>query len=368
MRGIYDAPRIDATAGTLSWLRNPGQLVVTALGRGIRRAAREFVPDADDYGRATTIELPPHRLAMVMTRERSGGGDSLIIEHRVDLFDRTDGRTVASGWGEGDALIAEPGPGPEQVLVVTGHGEIETCDPAADHVRRIRTAAGSHGGPCAAVSHDRRTVAVSAYNAVQLVRPAEEDDTDGRPEYTMSGSPVAAVADPAGRWFGAVTDQLVLYVCDPGTGQVRHRCAGPATLEFRTSLNFPAWSPNGRWIVLDDWDRSVLVWDPATGRQLPGLGPLDADTVHVAAGAGGPLVLRRHRDGRLTLWEVGSRRGVATLPAAAEIDGDAGGRWIALRDEAGVVALWDAASGRLTPRARGIRGMAADPAGQRLYL
>ncbi len=356
--GVFDAVRVEAGADRLSFLPNPGELAVVGLsGRGAY-PVRAFLPDADDYGRATTVDLSPRWLATVHTRTRESGVESLTIEHRVTVFDRASGHRVADGWGEGEAVLAAPAPDEGQLLLVSGGGEVEIWDPAAERVRRTRTGTGGSGGTVAAVSHDRRTVAVSHGNDVQLVRPQEDQELGA---YAFSGTPVSAVADPGGRWFATVTDQLVLYVCDPVNGQVRHRCAGPADLEFRNALHFPAWSPDGRWIAVDDWDSRVLVWDPVTGRQLPGFGPLDARTVFVASRPAGPLVLRRHDDQHLSLWQFGTRRPLAELPPAVQVVGDVSGQWIAMRDHDDAVFLLTVGERRLVNLAHGVRGIAGGP-------
>jgi WD40 repeat protein len=137
-------------------------------------------------------------------------------------------------------------------------------------------------------------------------------------------------------------------------------------------MDFRLFSPDGRWIAVNDWDSSVLIWDPATGRQVARLNTrpvnrIPADLIYAAASPAGPIVVVKG-DGGLNVWDIAAGRRLATLPPARQICGDAAGRWLACRDDQGVVTIFDPAIGRTQQLPSRATGLAVDADGRHLYL
>ncbi|MEU4540576.1 hypothetical protein AB0G15_37630 [Streptosporangium sp. NPDC023825] len=378
VRGVFGLPQIDGRARTLRWLQHPGRLVVTpirtgpapmaGIGAWLASAGRDRSEDHDDYGSAVAVRLSEQVLATVITRRHLTGGSAVSFEHRVDMFDVRTGYPLTSGWGPDEVLGAAKGSGPDELVVVTTSGRVETWNLMTGGMRYSRTATGFSGAAATAVSPDGSHVAVSAGGDVHLVRPSEANAADQATAYPVIGHMLDVTADPGGRWLATLTDQIELDIWDPRTGRLRHRCSGTAPRVFRNARPFRAFSPDGRWIAVHDWDDSLLVWDAMSGWPLPGLPSQDADLVHVAAGPNGPVTVVRHRDGQLSAWDVATRRRIAVLPPSTTVVGDVRGRWVAGIDADDRVFVWDLASARPLPSPGTAETVAADPAGRWLYV
>jgi WD40 repeat protein len=373
VRGVFDLPQVDSRAGSLRWLRRPGHLAVvpirtgsapmTGVGAWLTSVARGRPRGFDDYGFALEVRLSEQVLATVTTRTHEND-DQISYEHRVDMFDRRTGQVLMSGWGADEVLTVAKGPRPDQAVVVTTSGRVETWDLAAGGMRHCRTATSFNDGLATAVSPDGSCVAVCVESDVHLVRPSEKDAA----AYPLIGNLLDVTADPGGRWLATLTDQLELDIWDPGTWRLRHRRSGTATRTFHSNMPFRAFSPDGRWIAIHDWDDSLLVWDAMSGQPLPGLRSQDADLVHVAAGPHGPVTVIRHQGGQLSVWDVATRRRMAVLPPSTTVVGDIRGRWVAGIGPDAQVFVWDLALARPLPSPGTAAVVAADPAGRWLYV
>jgi dipeptidyl aminopeptidase/acylaminoacyl peptidase len=112
-----------------------------------------------------------------------------------------------------------------------------------------------------------------------------------------------------------------------------------------------AFSPDGTTLAAASWDRSVLLWDAATGREVR---RCQGHTLAVAAAAFAPdgrTLVSGGDDGTVRLWDVATGREVRRLTGHQdEVTAVAfapDGRTVASGDRKGHVRLWDVATGRL---------------------
>jgi WD40 repeat protein len=106
----------------------------------------------------------------------------------------------------------------------------------------------------------------------------------------------------------------------------------------------------GRAVATSAWDRSLVLYDTRSGRELRRLEPWDRPAFHLKASADGTTLAAWDSGRALTRWDVPSgRRHPLTreLPTQTEdVALSPNGRTLALADAEGAVRLWDAATGK----------------------
>jgi WD40 repeat protein len=156
------------------------------------------------------------------------------------------------------------------------------------------------------------------------------------------GVPTVAIS-PDGTLLASCSKDRTVVVWDTATGR-RLRTLPP----FREFVQAVAFSPNGRWLVTGDWGSGVLVWDVATLRQVAApkhrLGSaifavqFSGDGKYLAATGEGLQVWRlQPTEAAFTLEPVIFQRGGRSLYLQASADG----RWLAWVNRDTELHLWD---------------------------
>jgi hypothetical protein len=174
---------------------------------------------------------------------------------------------------------------------------------------------------------------------------------------------------PDGRRILSASNDKTLVLWESATGRLLKRIEGHAE-----GIACAGWSPDGRLLVSGGWDNTAILWDAESGRRLRTLEGHEAWIPAAAFSPDGAAVLLGSGDQSLSLWStadgalrrkfVGHRgvvRGVAWSPD---------GQRAASAGEDGLVILWETSTGKALKTWSGHLGRATSvcfsPGGRRV--
>ncbi|MEV7738866.1 NB-ARC domain-containing protein [Streptomyces sp. NPDC088921] len=166
---------------------------------------------------------------------------------------------------------------------------------------------------------------------------------------------VSAVAiSPDGTWLATGGDDRTVRIWDAATGQITATLTGHGS-----GVNAVAISPDGTWLATGGDDRTVRIWDAATVQITATLNGHAGRVNAVAISPDGTWLATGDNYGVVRIWDAATGQSTATLTCrdgrvyAVAISPD--GTWLATRAD-GTVRIWDAATGQSTATLTGHAG------------
>jgi WD40 repeat protein len=243
-----------------------------------------------------------------------------------------DGRTVASGGGDGSIEFWDTSSGQQLRRQETHKGKVDSLAFSSDGLM---------------------IVSASEDTTIKL-----SDASSGRELRTLKGdgSGVYSVAiSPDGRLVSAGSSWGAIKLWETSSGR---ELRGPQK-QSDTVLSI-AFSPNGHTLVSGGADGSIRLWDVSTGRELWTRKGHTDRVWSIAFSPDGRTIASASLDSSIKLWEASTGRENVMLighqSSVVSVTFSPDGRMIASGSRDGTIKLWDASTGRELQTLKGHKG------------
>jgi hypothetical protein len=184
------------------------------------------------------------------------------------------------------------------------------------------------------------------------------------------GAGVTCVSwSPDGKTLASASDDKTVRLWDPATGKETRSCSG-----HKDSIWCVAWSPDGKTLASGSRDKTVRLWDPATGKEIRSCSGRQDWVWSVAWSPDGKALASASADGTVRLWDRATGKEVRSCSGHQAsvwcVAWSPDGKTLASASWDNTVRLWDPATGKeirsLAANGNDFASVAFSPDGLRL--
>ena len=209
----------------------------------------------------------------------------------------------------------------------------------------------------ALIAHRKLPALINKWPLPDLPHPALQRVLTG---HTIGVSAVAIAPD--GTWLATASGDRTVRIWDQATGQQLRTLTGHTARGSRVAIapddswltivrgSRVAIAPDGSWLATADAGETVWIWDPATGQQLRALTGHTGRVGAVAIAPDGSWLATADAGETVRIWDPATGQQLRALTGHTGRVGAVAiapdGRWLATADAGETVRIWDPATGR----------------------
>jgi WD40 repeat protein len=160
------------------------------------------------------------------------------------------------------------------------------------------------------------------------------------------GYVTAVAAGVNGAWIATTGNDKTVRIWDPATGTLLRTLTGHTGWVTAVAV-----SPDGSWIATTSSDKTMKIWDPVSGTLLRTLSGHTGAVNAVAVSPNSDWIATASSDRSVRIWDAAEGAAVRTLTGHTDwissLAVSPNGSWLATTSDDGTVRIWDPASGSL---------------------